>query len=103
MEAWCSGQDFGVIRIIHGVHAIVPVLAAERSRRKRVLDDVVELAVARVQFDFSVMEKVVCAADAWSDFVAPAELDAGGAGAVGWQIFRVEANACIDREARLTN
>src|SRR5439155_24354014 len=34
---------------------------------------------------------------------APAELNAGGAGAVGWQIFCVEANACIDREARPTN
>ena len=91
------------VRIIHGVHAVVPVFAAERAPRKRVLDDVEELAVARIDLQLAIVQDVIGATDTRGDLLGVAEADIRRAGAVGRKIFLVEANTGVDRETGLSN
>ena len=94
------GDDGGVVGIVHGVDAIVPVVAAEGTAGQAHLHDVVELAVAGVDLDLAVVQQVIGAADAGGDLVAPAELHGGEAGGiVGRLHFVVEADAEVQGEA----
>src|SRR5205807_1080040 len=68
-------RDSAVIGVIQRVYAIVPVIAAERSTRQAHFHDVEELAVAAIDLDLAIMQQVISAADARSNFLPPAKLD----------------------------
>src|SRR6185369_95133 len=63
VRAWTGWRNGREISEVHGVDAIMPVFATERTARQRVLHDVVELPVAGEHFQFSVVEQVVSATD----------------------------------------
>src|SRR6267142_2675689 len=71
------GSDAEEVESIQGVHAIVPVVTAERAAGQTKLHDVEELAVAGIDLQLAVMKHVIGAADARSNFVAPAKVKIG--------------------------
>ena len=87
---------FVKVDVIQSICAVMPVVAAERSTRQAHLHDVVELAIAGVNLDLAIVEKVVCAADTRSNLVAPAEVHGGKAlGIVRGLILRIEPDADV--------
>src|SRR5262249_5316632 len=93
-------RDVGEGRIVQGVITVVPVVAAEGPTRQTHLHDVVELAVTGIDLDLAVVQHVVGAANARSDFVAPAELYGGKAlRIVGGLALLVEADAEVESQA----
>src|SRR5206468_2283885 len=99
MTAGGSRNDVGVVRSVQRVSAIVPVIAAERAARQRVLDDVEELTVAAVHLQLAVVQHVIRAADSRSNLASKAKVDRDWiVRAIRRQVFLVEANACIDGE-----
>jgi len=94
------GNDVVVVHGIERVHALMPIIAAERAASQTHLHDVVELAVAGEDFDLAIVQQIVRAADAWGDLLTPAELQVGEArGIISRQPFLVEANAQVERQA----
>src|ERR1035437_10297517 len=69
-------DDLVVVRAIQGIHAIVPVSAAEAALRQLELHDVVEVPPTAVHLELAVVQHVVSRAQAWGDLLAPAEADA---------------------------
>src|SRR5262249_47177277 len=95
-----SRSDAGEIQRVQSVMAFVPVITSERAARETKLHNVKKLAVAGVELHFTVVKQIVRAADAWSDFVGPTEIDVRESFGVERRIvFVVEADARIDREA----
>ena len=94
-------EDQVVVRVIQGVHAIVPVSAAEAALRQLELHDVVEVPPTAVHLEFAVVQHVVSRAQAWGDLLAPSEADAveSRQRVVGGQVFLVQAQAEIQRQA----
>src|ERR1700720_2801974 len=99
MVARGGRRDSCVVHEVHGVHAIMPVLAAERTARQRVLHDVEEFAVATVDFDFPIMKEVVGSPDARGYLVREVEADGTGTHAIRRQELLVEAHAEVQRKA----
>ena len=95
-----GGGDAGVIRIVHGVNALVPVVAAEGTARQAHFHDVVELAVAGKDLELAVVQHVVGAADAGSNFLTPAEIERGEARRiVRRHVLLIEADAQVQSQA----
>src|ERR1017187_8648528 len=88
--------DSLVVCTVHGVHAVVPVVAAEGTARQAQLHDVVELAVAGIDLELAIVHYVIGAAQPGADFVAPAEMHRGEADRiVGRLRFLVQSNTQI--------
>src|SRR6267143_4220931 len=69
---WCNCV---VVDEVLRVGTVVPVLSAERATRQGVLHDVEELPVARKDFEFAIVEKIVSAAESGTDFFREIETD----------------------------
>src|SRR5262245_15174781 len=57
----------------------MPIVAAKRAAGEVHFCDVIELAPARIHLHSTVMKKVIGAADAWRDLVAPTKMKCGEA------------------------
>src|ERR1700674_2157399 len=98
-----SREDFGQVRRIHGVEALLPVLAAKRADGHVQLHDVVEGAVAAEHLHLSIFEDIPGSANARRNLIGPAELNGlarrTASLTLARQVLFVKANACVDGNA----
>src|ERR1039458_8029865 len=89
----------GVVGTVHGIHAVVPIVAAEGTAGQAQLHNVVELTIAGINLEFAVVQRVIGAAQPGANLLAPAEMHRREAARIEGRLrFLIEADTQVQRQ-----